>query len=225
MSTGMGLLIAIDTATEYASLALYDGTRVLVEHTWESPRNHTVELTPRLVAALRQVKTEREKLSGIAVTRGPGSFTGLRVGMALAKGLALARNLPLFGVPTLDVLAAAQGRDTRPLCAVLQAGRGRIGVATYRWCEGEGWQLEEAPHLTTWAGLVPRLHTPTLFCGEIDQVGMEALKASGGLAVILPAAARLRRAGFLAEIAWQRLLRGESDDPATLVPLYLQHPV
>jgi tRNA threonylcarbamoyladenosine biosynthesis protein TsaB len=54
---------------------------------------------------------------------------------------------------------------------------------------------------------------------------MEALKASGGLAVILPAAARLRRAGFLAEIAWQRLLRGESDDPATLVPLYLQHPV
>lgn len=219
----MGLLIAIDTATEYASLALHDGTRVLVEHTWESPRHHTVELTPRLVAALQQVKAESSELSGIAVTRGPGSFTGLRVGMALAKGLALARNIPLVGIPTLDVLAAAQGQDVRPLCAVLQAGRGRIGVAFYRWCDGE-WRQEGALRLTTWAELVNELCSPTLVCGEIDQVGIETLAASG-LAVILPAAARLRRAGFLAELAWQRLLRGEQDDPATLVPIYLQHPV
>lgn len=217
------MLVAIDTATGYASLALHDGFQVRGEHTWESPRRHTVELLPRLVAAMDQLDVSAEHLSGIAVTRGPGSFTGLRVGLAVAKGLALARGLPLIGVPTLDVTAAAQGRDRRPLCAVLQAGRGRICAATYRWQDGE-WRAEEDPRLTTWSTLVEETASPTLFCGEIDPAGADALGTLGELGVLLPAAARLRRAGFLAEIAWQRLNRDEVDDPATLAPIYLQHP-
>jgi tRNA threonylcarbamoyladenosine biosynthesis protein TsaB len=216
------MLIAIDTATDYASLALHDGFRVRVEHTWESPRRHTVELLPRLVAALEQVGLGCERISGVVVTRGPGSFTGLRVGMAVAKGLALARGVPLVGVPTLDVVAAAQGRDRKPLCAVLQAGRGRICVATYRWRRGE-WRVRESPRLTTWSAVVEETVAPTLFCGEIDVAGADALSTLGDLAVLLPPAARLRRAGFLAEVAWQRLNRGEDDDPVTLAPIYLQH--
>jgi tRNA threonylcarbamoyladenosine biosynthesis protein TsaB len=217
------MLVAIDTATGYASLALHDGFQVRGEHTWESPRRHTVELLPRLVAALDQLNINAEHLSGIAVTRGPGSFTGLRVGLAVAKGLALARGLPLIGVPTLDVTAAAQGRDRRSLCAVLQAGRGRICTAIYRWQDGE-WRAQEDPRLTTWSALVEETTSPTLFCGEIDPVGADALGALGELGEILPAATRLRRAAFLAEIAWQRLNRNDVDDPATLAPIYLQHP-
>jgi len=218
------MLVALDTATGYASLALHDGFQVRVEHTWESQRRHTVELLPRLVAALEQVGLGAEHLSGVAVTRGPGSFTGLRVGIAVAKGLALARGLPLVGVPTLDVVAAAQGRDRRPLCAVLQAGRGRLCVATYRWRAG-GWVAREEARLTTWSALVGQTVVPTLFCGEIDPAGADALASLGELAVLVPAAARLRRAGFLAEVAWRRLKRGETDDPATLTPIYLQYPV
>lgn len=218
------MLVAIDTATGYASLALHDGFRVRVEHTWESPRRHTVELLPRLAAALEQLDIVAEHLSGVAVTRGPGSFTGLRVGLSVAKGLALARGLPLVGVPTLDVVAAAQGRDRQPLCVVLQAGRRRICAAVYRWRNGE-WRARQEPRLTTWAALVEETTSPTLFCGEVDPAGAEALAALGELAVLLPAATRLRRAGFLAEIAWRRLNRGETDDPATLTPIYLQHPV
>lgn len=217
------MLVAIDTATGYASLALHDGFQVRVEHTWESLRRHTVELLPRLVAALEQLDLGAEHLSGVAVTRGPGSFTGLRVGLSVAKGLALARGLPLVGVPTLDVIAAAQGRDRRPLRAVLQAGRRRICVATYRWRSGE-WCVRQEPLLTTWPALAKETTSPTLFCGEIDPAGAEALAVLGELAVLLPAAARLRRAGFLAEVAWRRLNRGETDDPATLTPIYLQHP-
>jgi tRNA threonylcarbamoyladenosine biosynthesis protein TsaB len=217
------MLVAIDTATGYASLALHDGFQVRGEHTWESPRRHTVELLPRLVAALDQLSANAEHLSGIAVTRGPGSFTGLRVGMAVAKGLALARGLPLIGVPTLDVTTAAQGRDRRPLCAVLQAGRSRICTAIYHWQDGE-WRAKEDPRLTTWPTLVEETTSPMLFCGEIDPVGADALAALGELGEILPAATRLRRAAFLAEIAWQRLNRNDVDDPATLAPIYLQHP-
>ena len=217
------MLVAIDSATDYASLALHDGVRVRVEHTWESARRHTVELAPHLMAALEQLGLGPEHLSGVAVTLGPGSFTGLRVGVALAKGLALARGLPLIGVPTPDVTAAAQGRDRRPLCTILQAGRRRICVAVYRWRKGE-WRSREEPYLTTWAALVEKTTSPTLFCGEVDQEGATALASLGELAVLVPAAARLRRAGFLAELAWRRLNRGESDDPATLAPIYLQHP-
>jgi len=217
------MLVAIDTATSYASLALHDGFRVRVEHTWESSRRHTVELLPRLVAALEQLSFGAGHLSGVAVTRGPGSFTGLRVGMAVAKGLALAQGLPLIGVPTLDVVAAAQGRDRRPLCAVLQAGRRRICAATYRWRGGE-WRVREGPRLTTWSALAEETTTPTLFCGEVDMRGAEVLATLGELAMLLPAPARLRRAGFLAELAWRRLNLGEADDPATLTPIYLQYP-
>lgn len=218
------MLVAIDTATDSASLALHDGFRVRVEYTWECTRRHTVEVVPALVAALERVGLGARHLCAVAVTRGPGSFTGLRVGLAVAKGLALARGLPLVGVPTLDVVAAAQGRDRRPLCAVLQAGRGRICSAAYRWRDGE-WRAQEPPVLTTWAALAQTTTSPTLFCGEIDAAGVQALAALGELAVILPAAARLRRAGFLAEIAWRRLNRGETDDPATLTPIYLHYPV
>jgi tRNA threonylcarbamoyladenosine biosynthesis protein TsaB len=218
------MLIAIDTATDYASLALHDGFQVLVEHTWESPRRHTIELTPRLATALERLNLHPKHFCGVAVTSGPGSFTGLRIGMAVAKGLALAHSLPLIGVPTLDVVATAQGGDSRPLCAVLQAGRGRICAATYHWQDGE-WLAQETPHLTTWSALAETITNPTLFCGEIDQEAAKALKAFGELAVLLPAATRLRRAGFLAELAWRRLNQGESDDPTTLVPTYLQHPM
>lgn len=218
------MLVAIDTATKTASLAIHDGFRVRVEQTWEAARRHTRELSPRLAASMAQLDIPPRRLSGVAVVTGPGSFTGLRIGMSVAKGLAVAQNLPLIGVPTLDVVAAAQGRDRRRLGAVLEAGRGRISVGFYRWRFG-GWQVEDEPKLTTWSHLAEEIAEPTLFCGEVDKIGAETISRLGERAVLLPAAHRLRRAGFLAELGWQRLNRGETDDPAALTPIYLQHPV
>jgi len=218
------MLIAIDTATDQASLALHDGFRVRAEQTWEARRRQTSELSPRLAAAMEQVNLLPKKIRGVTVTTGPGSFTGLRIGMSVAKGLAMAQNLPLIGIPTLDVVASAQGRDRRRLAAVLQAGRKRISIAFYRWQFG-GWQVQEEPRLTTWANLAEEIDEPTLFCGEVDQAGADVLAQLGDRAVLLPAAWRLRRAGFLAELGWQRLNQGKVDDPATLTPIYLKHPV
>lgn len=218
------MLVAIDTATDQASVALHDGFRVRAEHNWEAPRRHTTELSPRLADAMAQVGISPKQLSGLAVTRGPGSFTGLRIGISVAKGLAMARNLPLVGVPTLDVVASAQGRDERPLAAVLQAGRGRISICFYRWVSG-GWRAQAEPRLTTWANLEEEILGPTLFCGEVDRAGAEAIAQLGDRALLLPAAWRVRRAGFLAELGWQRLKRGDVDDPSSLTPIYLKHPL
>ena len=217
------MLVAIDTSTQFASLALHDGHLVRYEATWQAGRRHTVHLPARLAAALDDLGASPNALSAVAVTLGPGSFTGLRVGMAVAKGLVLGRGLDLVGIPTLDVVARAQGQDERPLIAVLQAGRGRICAAVYRWVEG--WQLEDGPWLATWTTLVERLDQPVLVCGEIDAKGAEVLAQHDTVAAMLSPAHSLRRAGFLAEQAWERLRHGHTDDPDLLVPIYLHEQV
>jgi tRNA threonylcarbamoyladenosine biosynthesis protein TsaB len=218
------MLVAIDTATDQASVALHDGSQVRMEQNWESPRRHTTELTARLAEGMEALDVRPERLSGVAVAIGPGSFTGLRVGMAVAKGLALAHKIPLVGIPTLDVLASAQSRDRRRLGAVLRAGRGRICIAIYRWQFG-GWQAQDEARLTTWSALAEEISEPTLLCGEIDRAGADVMAGLGDRVVLLPPAWRLRRAGFLAELGWERLRRGQVDDPATLAPIYLKYPV
>ena len=217
------MLLAIDTSTNRIGLALHDGFQLRVEYSWEAPRRHTVDLVPRIVGALEMLDLGPEHLTGVAVARGPGSFTGLRAGMAVAKGLVMARGLPLVGIPTLDIVATAQWPDERLLIAVLQAGRGRISFAPYRCAENK-WVAEAEPLLTTWLKLVEALEEPALFCGEIDPRGAATIASAGEKAVLLPGAARLRRAGYLAELAWLRIRRRETDNPAALTPVYLKHP-
>lgn len=218
------MFLAIDTATRMPSLALYDGECVLAEETWRSANSHTVELVPGLVRMLGRQRVLPSELRGIAVALGPGSFTGLRIGLSVAKGLALALDIPLVGIPTLDALVYAQGRRRGPVCAVLQAGRGRICAAFYRRRRGQ-WQRQGDYRLTILDGLCAEIETRTFFCGEIDAQAAELLrKRLGERAVVASPASSLRRAGYLAELGWQRLKRGEVDDPATLSPIYLRHP-
>jgi tRNA threonylcarbamoyladenosine biosynthesis protein TsaB len=212
-----GFLLAVDTSTKVASVALYDGVSVRAETTWESPRRHTVELAPRVAAML---ETDVAALTGLAVALGPGSFTGLRIGLALVKGLAMARGLPLVGVPTLDVTVSPVRRQRGTLYATLQAGRGRICLAPYRW-RRQGWQRVGEMTVSTWEALVDEAEEGAIFCGELDANGLAALAGRTLKTTIVPAAQRLRRAGYLAELAWQRLAQGEWDDPATLQPIYL----
>ena len=100
------MLLALDTSTRTVGVALYDGVQVLSELVWNSKDYHTVELAPAVAETLSKSGVAIEDLQALVVATGPGSFTGLRIGLALAKGIALVRHLPLIGIPTLDVLAA-----------------------------------------------------------------------------------------------------------------------
>ncbi len=102
------MLLAIDTATRATGVCLANGAQILAEHIWHSERYHTVELAPEVAVLLQRNHVDLNDLEAVAVASGPGSYTGLRIGMALAKGIALAQRIPLIGVPTLDILAAAQ---------------------------------------------------------------------------------------------------------------------
>ncbi len=209
------MLLAIDTATARASIALHDGQTLRSECTWEAVNRHTTTLAARIAQMLEASGCAPASVTAVAVCIGPGSYTGVRIGVALAKGLAVAQHLPLVGVPTLDILAAAQPADTRPLYAAFAAGRQRAGVARYRWGD-EGWRAETEVFLGTWPELFAQMDEPALLVGEIEAAD---LPANTQLTIPAPAL-HLRRAGFLADLAWARLRAGQTDDPALLQPLY-----
>lgn len=216
------MILAIDTATQYASLALYHPDGLFAEETWFSGRRHTIELTPRIQRMLALADLSVAQLTALAVALGPGSFTGLRIGLAVAKGLALPHKLPVIGVPTLDIVAYPFREQTLPVWAIAEAGRGRILAACYRQGE-EGWHVTEAAHITTAETLAEQIDSPALCVGEIDPDAAHILQQNSK-AHLAPAAARLRRAGYLAEIAGKRLEKGHQDDPDALVPIYASSP-
>ena len=217
------MLLAVDTATRVAGIALYDQDGLRLEQMWLTGDNHTVELVPNVVRACEQQHLAPTDLRVIAVSIGPGSFTGLRVGLSVAKGLALALDIPLLGVPALDATAYAHARDPLPVCAVLPAGRARWCVAFYRTMDGD-WQRYGDYALMSASEIVASLRCPTLVCGEMQGDLQQVLStAAHGNAIVASPALAARRAGYLAELAWRRFARGERDDLSTLAPIYLQH--
>ena len=217
------MILAIDTATRFMSIALHDGQRVHLESTWHSANNHTIELTPAIAHALERTQIAVGDLTAIAVAQGPGSFTGLRIGMGVAKGLALSHDRPLVAIPTLDITAASVPVNATRLLAVLQAGRGRICSQFYR-AQGTDWVSEGPATITNWPDTLRQLDHAVQIAGEIDDLGRQSLQEAGLDVQIMPAAFCLRRAGFLAELGWRRVRAGATDDPFHVTPIYLHQP-
>jgi len=216
------MLLALDTSTRTVGLALYDGERVLSESVWTSQDYHTVELAPAVEEMLNKLSVAVSDLEALGVAIGPGSFTGLRIGLALAKGLALVRHIPLVGIPSLDVLAVAQPKMDIPLAASLRAGRNRMAVAWYKLVNGT-WQSSGELAVLTAPELSERILSPTLVCGEFTEPERRLLKRKHKNVILASPAQSLRRPAFLAELAWKRWQAGDTADPASLSPIYLHH--
>lgn len=216
------MILAIDTATRWLGLALHDGTAVLAEQGWRSFQTQTVELMPAIGEMLKREGITAVDLKAIAVAIGPGSYTGLRVGLAAAKGMALANRTPLIGVSTLDILAAATGPYEAQLLIAAEAGRSRVCAAIYRWHSRRGWQAHNEPVIEAWPELLAQLNRPTVATGEITADAAKLIRKAGHQ--VVPAAAATRRAGYLAEIGWQRLRKNKTDNASTLSPIYLRNP-
>jgi tRNA threonylcarbamoyladenosine biosynthesis protein TsaB len=217
----MSMLLAVDTSTQWMGLALYDGSQVLGESAWKTSSHHTVELAPALDDLLHRTGIAPADLRALGVARGPGSFTSLRIGLALIKGLALALRLPVVGVPSLDVLASAQPVQDLTMVTTLQVGRGRLAVGWYAPVYGK-WLLQGEPQLMTTEDLVKQIKNPTLICGELSTADRQALARKRKNVILASPAQSLRRPAFLAELAWQRWQAGEVDEVVSLSPIYLR---
>lgn len=213
------MLLAVDTSTSLVGLALYDGDTVLGEMTWTTKQHHTTELSPALSGLLKRCGVTMALVNALGVAIGPGSFTSLRVGLSLVKGIALARNIPVMGISTLDVIAAAQPLAKHPLVAVLQAGRTRIAYSVYKSDKKE-WQAEGGVRSGTLDELLNEIESPTLMAGELTSEERKKIAKIKKVQLASPALC-VRRPAVLAELAWARWQDNDVDDVAALAPIYL----
>lgn len=218
------MLLAIDTSTTLTGVALYESGDVLAECVWNSGRDHTAQLVPQLELLLRHLGRTRGDLAAVVVAVGPGSWSGLRVGVSVAKGLALARGLPVVGIGTLDALAYQHYRPGMPVLPLIRLGRERFASADFS-AQERARRLGDYRNVTL-AEICATVHGRTLFCGDIDVQVRETLRRGLGEAAHFPLPADApRRPAYLAELGWSRLQQGDADDLSTLEPIYLGHPV
>jgi tRNA threonylcarbamoyladenosine biosynthesis protein TsaB len=221
-----GPVLGIDTGGPRADLALVVEGRVLAE-TSHSVASHGAELPAAVARLLGWAGLSTAALKAIAIGIGPGSFTGLRVGLSYAKGLKLASGCALLGIPSLDSLAVAAAAETsaapgRLICPVLDARRGEVYAALYRTsCDG----LEKLSDdlVVTLANLAPHLGTDVLLVGDAKAEEACSLAArAGGRATCLEAAGLRLRGRVVAALGAARLVAGEADNAFVLEPLYVR---
>lgn len=214
MSAHDPLLLALDTSTSVASVALFDGRQVVSETTWLAGREHSTRLLIEVQSAFERVARTTDDLTGLVVARGPGSFTGVRVALSVAKGLAVGLTIPVWGINTLDAVAASVAPVELPVRAVVEAGRGRFATALYL----RGVALEP-PMLATPQQLAAMLTEPTVVVGEVSEEARATLEEQPAVR-LAPRSATGRRAGFLAELGWRLAQAGEPGDASSLDALY-----
>lgn len=218
------MLLAIDTSGAYASVALFDGGAVLAEETWQAHRRHDDHLFPAMERVLALAGSSMADVTRLAVATGPGSFTGLRVGIAAAQGIARASGVALVGVPTCDAIAHPFASGGRRVCVLIEAGRGEHYSAMYRVRRGSWGRTSEIAMLTV-EGIARSVALETIFAGDVDAATAAALRERLGRRAIVPSASVLmRRAGHLAEVGWARAEAGETVDPEALEPMYIRPP-
>ena len=214
------MLLAIDTSTKMLGIALHGGDRLLAECVWYGEGHHTVELAPEISLIMRRLGEPISSIEAIGVAMGPGSFTGLRIGLALAKGLSLARDLPTVGIPTMDILALAQPKRSEPMFVAVNAGRHRIAGLWYQWTRS-GWKAQDEPEVLTWEELKDSLEDKAYICADMDNETRALLRGIPGVVLASPVQC-VRRPGFLAELAWKRLKSRKKWSVGDLSPIYLK---
>lgn len=194
--------LAIDTSTEQAGLALSTAEGVFT-HSWPASRAQTTTVLPEIDRMVAEANMVPADITGLIVATGPGTFTGLRVGLSIAKGIIAARQLPLVGIPTLDIVFAQHPDDD--IVAVLPAGRGRVV-----------WQRRgEAPVNSSMVELIEAVGHDSLV-GELTPDQQEQLREAG-----VEFQVEHRDPVRLLELGEARIETGEVDDPVTLEPTYL----
>jgi len=217
------LVLGIETSTFCGGVALLAEDRLLGSITINASPTYSAPLLAPIETLLRETGRRLGDLTGLAVSIGPGSFTGVRIGLAEAKGLAAALKIPMAGVSTLEALAVRAGRGSRLVCPVVDARRSEVFVAAYRWGSGA-----ELPTRVMAEGVMPigeflrRLRGRCLFLGDGALRYRSPIETAMPDAVFAPPHRMLPSAEEIAWLGLRRLVRGESDDPALLEPVYLR---
>jgi tRNA threonylcarbamoyladenosine biosynthesis protein TsaB len=221
-----GPVLGIDTGGPRADLAVVAGGRVMAEAS-RSVASHGAELPEAVATLLGLAGLSLREVKAIAIGIGPGSFTGLRVGLSYAKGLTLATGCALLGIPSLDTLALAALAESssapgRLVCPVLDARRGEVYAALYRTSR-DGLEKLSDDLVVTLENLAPHLGTDVLLVGDAKAEEARALAVrAGGRATCLEITGLGLRGRIVAALGAARLATGEGDNAFVLEPLYVR---
>ena len=218
------LVLGIETATKVCSAALWDSVKqsLVAECSLVRGNTHSERLTPLVDALLHQSGIDKSEIDAIAVSIGPGSFTGLRIGLAAAKTMAYALGIPLVGVSTLAALAFNLPVPGVMLCPLLDAQKGNAYYACYTFENGRLITIDE-PGVTAVSDLWERFSQPgptVLLLGEAAKYPIA--ETAQKRVLLAPEPARLPRAALVAKVGAIKLLEEKADDVFTLSPIYIR---
>jgi tRNA threonylcarbamoyladenosine biosynthesis protein TsaB len=216
--------IAIETSGRIGSIAIVLDGAVLAEEQFAHGLQHAAQILPIIDRLCRGQQWSAADLEQLYVSVGPGSFTGLRIAVTVAKTMALATGVKILAVPTVAVLAANAPDDAKHLLVVLDAKRGHIFTARFERDASGAWVEREPAHLDTLAAMLSRAPRPVHLLGEGIPYHTGALDPAEAQVVVTPESLWRARAGAVAQIGMGMAVRGEFADPDRLTPIYIRPP-
>jgi len=216
------LILAIENSGLTGSIALQTPEGCLAEHTLVSKKSHSTRLLASIDTLFSETATSIETVDAVAVSLGPGSFTGLRIGLATAKGLCMAADKPLIGIPTLEALAIQLCPQQRQICPVLDARKGEVFAACYK-CAGTGLIATMAPTNVPPSRLLGAITEPTVLIGDGARLlDLPQADDPDSLFQVAPPSLFFPRASSVGHLALSRYMAGRFTDVLTAAPLYLR---
>lgn len=216
------MILAIDTSDDQASVAIVEAGRICAEWSWVTRKNHSRDLI-HVIRELLTLETVRPPtIDAIVVARGPGSFSGVRVGISVAKGLGVGLSAPVVGISTLDVIAFQAAVASPDVWAAMPLGARQIALAQYEGIDA-GWRRVSDYTIVPLETACDMVRDGKSFAGAGADVVRQALRERGEQSPPERSASfELRRAGHLAELGRRYLDAGGRDQLHDLEPLYLR---
>jgi tRNA threonylcarbamoyladenosine biosynthesis protein TsaB len=217
-------ILGIETSTKTGSVAIASEDGVIAQYSLNIEVTHSERLMSTVDRVLTDTGFQISDLDGYAVAIGPGSFTGLRIGLAAVKGLALVTGKPVAAVPTLKALAWNLPYAAYPVCPILDARKNEVYAATYRF-EGSALVYGMAEAAISLSRLSGRITEKTIFTGEASRIfRKDIIEIFGDRALFAPSSAILPSAAAVAEIGLDTIKGGNQTDPDSLTPMYIRRP-
>ncbi|MGE0085985.1 MAG: tRNA (adenosine(37)-N6)-threonylcarbamoyltransferase complex dimerization subunit type 1 TsaB [Desulfococcaceae bacterium] len=216
------IILAVDTATDTCSVALAEGEHLLAEITGTRMQTHSRHLMGMIDSVFRLCDIGPRHADGFAVSSGPGSFTGLRIGISTIKGMAMAGGKPMSGILVTDVLAAQVSLSPWPVCVLTDARKGEVYCARYHSVSGI-MNKDSAEQVLSPESAISGIDETTLFVGNGAELYHDLIRENlGERAIFAPRESSVIRASVVARLAWSRFQKGERDDVAAFTPCYVR---
>ena len=216
-------VLGIDTSTSCGAVGLIDDGEVISDYLLNLPVTHSERLLEAIEFVLREARCSIKDVDGWAVSLGPGSFTGLRIGVSTVKGLAFATGKPVAGVSILDVLASQIAPTSHLICPILDARKKEVYTAFYRYREDNSLERQTDYSALRPEDLVKKIREQTIFLGDGVRTYRAFLIQSLGSVAIFPSSPfHLSHGSMVAKLGFELLKKGKSLDVSAFSPIYIR---